>query len=330
MASSNSNARTKKVITVHGINTRGEWQEQIKAVLEPHFQCVSIKYKTYRRLGETKIVVDPIVCVVGVVMSLYFRHRAVSLALCLIATLLAAMLLSYWRRMQTLRAVRVDFNDHLSTGKAPHVIAHSLGTYFLGRLIAQFPDTRVDNLVLTGCVLRRSTPWGEYLKINPKAVRRVRNEMAGKDLVAYLAVIVYGFFPGLGHAGIVGFTDSSHDVDPYSDCGSECTALVHNVRLKGLGHSDVFVGRGTLSDSGCLFSGGWTLEIMKSSWKCAFSPMNAKGRMTSRGSESSRTNYEIVAGGGLITLPSTITLESKSIVSLRGGVFALCARDAAA
>ncbi|HWZ43246.1 MAG TPA: hypothetical protein VNW97_07200 [Candidatus Saccharimonadales bacterium] len=126
----------------------------------------------------------------------------------------------------------------------PHVIAHSLGTFLVGGIIEKFPDIRLDRLILTGCVLKRSTPWAEYLRRNPKAVKSVRNEMAGRDIVSKLAVVFCGFFPGLGHAGISGFTDYSHNIEPNSGCDIECAALVHNVSLRDLSHSDVFVGPG--------------------------------------------------------------------------------------
>jgi hypothetical protein len=235
---------SKKVITIHGINTRGQWQESIKAVLEPHFECISIKYDEYRWFGETKILLDPFVFMAGLAASVYLGRGAVSLSVCILASFLIAVFVSYLRRLRTMQRIKRDLDGHLATGKSLHVIAHSLGTYFIGRIIEQFPDVRLDYLILAGCVLKRATPWSEYLRNNPRVVRRVRNEMAVQDLVAKLAVVFYGLFPGLGYAGVAGFKELSHDVDTHSGCGIECTALVHNVRLPKSGHSDVFVGRG--------------------------------------------------------------------------------------
>jgi hypothetical protein len=58
---------SKKVITIHGINTRGGWQDSIKTALEPHFECIAIKYRDYRWLGETKILLDPFTLLIGLV-----------------------------------------------------------------------------------------------------------------------------------------------------------------------------------------------------------------------------------------------------------------------
>ena len=43
------------VATIHGVRTRGEWQDEVEMVLKPHFHCVSIRYPEYRPLGLTKV-----------------------------------------------------------------------------------------------------------------------------------------------------------------------------------------------------------------------------------------------------------------------------------
>ena len=238
----------KQLITIHGINSKGKWQSDLTEVLGPHFKCSAIKYSDYRWLGATKILIDPLALLLCISVSIYFYSYSgggrVSLATFIIASFVIAMLVSTLRRIRTLRKVKKALDDLTSTGKSPHVIAHSFGTYLLGCIIAHWSDIRIDHVIFIGCVLKRKTPWSSYLKKNPKAVRRIRNEMATGDLTAWLAVIFYGLFPGLGHAGVVGFSDLSHYVDPNSGCGVECTMLVHNVRLGRLGHRDVFEGRG--------------------------------------------------------------------------------------
>ncbi len=39
------------VVTVHGINSDGEWQKEVHSVLERHFRCVGYRYRTYRYFG---------------------------------------------------------------------------------------------------------------------------------------------------------------------------------------------------------------------------------------------------------------------------------------
>ena len=47
------------ILTIHGICTPGEWQENVQYVLEPHFQCVSIKYPHFRdRLAPLRLIFD--------------------------------------------------------------------------------------------------------------------------------------------------------------------------------------------------------------------------------------------------------------------------------
>src|SRR6185369_9871116 len=126
------NSGKKKIITIHGINTDAPWQEEVKKVLEPHFECVSIKYDKYRRLGETKILFDPLIAASGTVMSVFFQHGLLSLLTYLTATAALAFLVSARRRFKTFRHVKQEFDSHNFTGRPPHIIAHSLGTYFIG------------------------------------------------------------------------------------------------------------------------------------------------------------------------------------------------------
>ena len=52
--------RTNLVLTVHGINSDGEWQEDAGRVLEPHCTYASYKYRDYRYWGFVLQLVDPL------------------------------------------------------------------------------------------------------------------------------------------------------------------------------------------------------------------------------------------------------------------------------
>ena len=45
----------KQVVLVHGIDTAGNWQDRVEGVLTPHFDCVKIKYRDYRRFGALRL-----------------------------------------------------------------------------------------------------------------------------------------------------------------------------------------------------------------------------------------------------------------------------------
>src|SRR5689334_18491935 len=115
----------KKLITIHGINTKGEWQEDVGEVLGPHFECSSIKYPDYRWFGETKILLEPRVLVLGMILSFWLSTGPISLVLYVAATLMIAMLVSGLIRIRTLRSVKEEVDRLTATGRPPHVIAHS-------------------------------------------------------------------------------------------------------------------------------------------------------------------------------------------------------------
>lgn len=238
--------RTRKVLTIHGIDSDGPWHDDVKRVLEPHFRCEPIPHNRYRPLGAIKIGFDPWALGVGTLVSIFLHvWQGGSLFLYFGGTVLIAVLLSVRRRRKALEEVKNRFDALALSGPPPSVIAHSLGTYFIGKIVGTFPDVHIDHLILTGCVLKRRTPWSKYKKINERAVMKIRNEVQVKDLVARLALVFYGFFPGLGHAGVKGFKGSVHNVLPYSYCDQKkCDALVHNVRLEEIGHNGVLFGSG--------------------------------------------------------------------------------------
>jgi hypothetical protein len=49
-------------------------------------------------------------------------------------------------------------------GKRPHLIAHSLGTYFTGHILHEALSFRLHRVILTGCVLERTFPWGNLVR----------------------------------------------------------------------------------------------------------------------------------------------------------------------
>src|SRR6266478_6534067 len=62
LLSSESTIR-ERVLTIHGIESSGDWQEDARA-FAPHFACKTIKYPHYRWLGPLMLLLEPYVFLV--------------------------------------------------------------------------------------------------------------------------------------------------------------------------------------------------------------------------------------------------------------------------
>lgn len=138
------------VVTIHGIQTTGEWQKNITPYLA--------------REGLIPYHID-----FGWFDALRFlfkptRERKVGLVRDELRTLVAN---AGVRRVS--------------------VIAHSFGTYLaMEALVRENGDLRYDRVVLTGCILPRTFDWKRV--VNDKLVMAVRNERATSDWVVGLAL----------------------------------------------------------------------------------------------------------------------------------------------
>jgi pimeloyl-ACP methyl ester carboxylesterase len=181
----------KHVITIHGINSSGKWQEHVKGVLEPHFPCVAIKYPHYRRFGALKLVFEPWVLLGGglLLLALYFGHEIragwSNWGASVLVLLFISHLCAGFRRNAASKYVKAEIDRHRSPGERPHVVAHSFGTFLIGTLMKRFPDLRFDAIILTGCTLPPTYDWGK-LKQSRNSSGRIRNEVAPADWVLRL------------------------------------------------------------------------------------------------------------------------------------------------
>jgi pimeloyl-ACP methyl ester carboxylesterase len=243
------------IITVHGIWTAGKWQEEIAKVYDPHFECVSVKYPQYRWLGPLDLISEP-AALLGAVIACFIIHFFVHLtivrgSICT-AFLFIAYLLSYLKRTRAFNRVLKQAAPYAQVNRQTHIIAHSLGTYLIGRALSRRHDFQAARIILVGCVLPTHFPWnllravglGTELKYSA-----IRNELARKDYVVWAAWVVSPIVRGLGRAGFVGFGQGSglvHDLSsPIGKCSKcdEKEGLIHNVP-SDLGHSDTFVSSG--------------------------------------------------------------------------------------
>lgn len=240
----------KRVFTIHGINSAGEWQDTVRPVFEPHFDYQAIRYRDYRWFGATKLVFDPWIIFL-LLFTLYFDLLAGWSPLQLIMVALAlGFLIAAARRAWTHKKVKKDFSSRVGPGERPHLIAHSLGTYLMAHILKKHADVHLGRVVLIGCVLPRNFNWGGIRAAKPPAFEAIRNEVGKKDWVARLAYHVKRLVPGLGHAGLAGFEGPANEVHTVggsnlfcSDCPQASTGLIHNVLHPERGHSDAFLGR---------------------------------------------------------------------------------------
>jgi hypothetical protein len=244
------------VITVHGIWTAGKWQQDIAYVYAPHFECISVTYPQYRWLGPLDLVSEPPILALALAAWIIVHRLGYStprqILVCL-PLLMGAYLASYYKRKRAFDVLLKQASPYVQVGQRTHIIAHSLGTYLIGRALSERHDFQAGRIVLVGCVLPVGFPWERFraVGLNDALLKyvAVRNELATKDYVVWIAWIVSPIIRGLGRAGLAGFDQASglvHNlIDPRGSCTKcqEKEGMIHNV-TSDLGHSDTFVNSG--------------------------------------------------------------------------------------
>jgi hypothetical protein len=237
-----------------------------KEVFEPHFACEPIEFSDYdcAKGGAVKAIVHPVLFL-GALVALVFawRYRSslamTSTGVLVVASLLVARLQLRW----CADYVKAVMSEKMVSARRVHVIAHSLGTFFTWRAMER-ADVEFDRVVLVGSVLphvlSHSASWSSRVRRTDDSARgvefsgpSVRNEVAGKDLVVWLAGLAGWLSRELGRSGWGrGFQSQTIPIhtapDPWTHC-SECEsgrkAIIHNVALGSYyGHSTVFLGPG--------------------------------------------------------------------------------------
>lgn len=165
-------ARTRDIIwvlTLHGMNTRGAWQEDLNWLIS----------KAYRRMVPVAIykygIIRP-----GAILK--FRQRALTREL-----------------IGKIRRLSGESRD-AGFGAIPDVIAHSFGTWLLGHALLADPDLRVGKVILTGCILRPDFDWDSL--VQKGQVEAVLCHVATRDFWARVAHYV---IPDSGPSGRRGF-----------------------------------------------------------------------------------------------------------------------------
>jgi hypothetical protein len=161
------------VLTLHGMNTRGEWQEDLNWLVSKAFsRMVPVAIYKY-----------------GLVRTgafLRFRQRHFTQEI-----------------VRKLKALAGETTD-AGFGGRPDVIAHSFGTWLLGHALQTDSTLRVGRIILTGSILRPDFDW-QPLLVNGQ-VQAVLNHYGTRDFWARWA---HYFIPDSGPSGRGGFNQSA-------------------------------------------------------------------------------------------------------------------------
>ena len=257
LLSSESTIR-ERVLTIHGIESSGDWQEDVARAFAPHFACKTIKYPHYRWLGPLKLLLEPYVFLVlgatAAVVLFLKKYSSLTGWIVFMSLFLIAYFASYWRRSCAFNHIlkQVSLYAKPDDQSETHLIAHSLGTYLMGLALRKRANIHLGRIVLVGCVLPRSFPWKTLTALSGTGYRfiDVRNEVGRKDIVVWSAWAMSWLIRGLGVAGLRGFKGEESFIHtlstpgPSCPLGNSCSAKIHNMFSEYLGHSDAFVGSG--------------------------------------------------------------------------------------
>lgn len=160
------------VITLHGIRTRGEWQKRIAPLIA--------------RYGMIPVLLDYGYFNLLQFLNPWSRDKRVR-----------------WLRDEVAR-VRSDFPD-----SPVSVVAHSLGTYLVARLIEEEPNFNFATLIFSGCIVDAEHKWAAHLDNN--RIGHLANYVAHQDIWPKLArQVIRG--PRAGVAGVTGFSDKHYSL----------------------------------------------------------------------------------------------------------------------
>lgn len=154
-------------MSVHGIRTEAAWQTVLEKVL-----------------GAVGIV--PATCNYG-----YFSARQ------LLWPPARKAKVEYFHDWYQQQVVDLDLDD---PEQRPSIVAHSFGTYMVGRCMRKYEDVKFDKIILTGSILPRGFDWGRLFARDQFA--QVINECGWQD---FWSGIVGSAVRGTGSSGKHGF-----------------------------------------------------------------------------------------------------------------------------
>ena len=169
---------------------------------------------------------------------------------CAISIVWLANMIAEYRREKVVSGFINFVSSAVGNGQPPHIVAHSLGSFVLGRTLFRFPEFKTGKIVLLGCVLRPGFQWD----ILRNQFELVRNELGAKDWVGSIASLLRPFVPEMGPSGKKGFRKPIGAVEkrkrdtagaPWRPCpcgicqGGVSNLAVLNVDGPSIGHTDL-------------------------------------------------------------------------------------------
>lgn len=156
----------KVVLTLHGVESRGEWQKELAPLL-----CTN---------GLTPYLLD------------YGHVPSWRILVAWIRTGKVKWLLEEIEKVRTIEGV-----------DRPSIIAHSFGTYILARALDKYEQIRLDSVILCGSIVDPKFDWKRLY--DRGQFNTLRNESGGKDLWAGLVKRLRWIISDVGPSGVEGF-----------------------------------------------------------------------------------------------------------------------------
>jgi hypothetical protein len=168
------------VIALHGIRSRGPWQEELQWLLgQMYGRTVPFRNWKYGRIS-IRVVVP------------HLRRR-----------LTAKFTREVRARREQLRTRHPEI-----AFRPPDVIAHSFGTWIVAHALQEDESLQLGRLILVGSIIRPDWDWSPYIERGQ--VSAVLNYAAGQDWVVRLAAPVIS---DAGPSGYIGFTGRQDSVE---------------------------------------------------------------------------------------------------------------------
>lgn len=163
------------MIVVHGMNTRGAWQEEISWRLANKFKY-SAPVLIYKYGWAT---IDVLV---------KWRHRQLAIKL-----------------GTRIREATRFANEH-RTNQPPDVIIHSFGTHLFSLLLenSEYDDLKFGRVITVGSIIHPNFDWKKHIESGK--IESVFNHVGKKDIPVRAAQFC---IPGTGPSGHKGFTDKA-------------------------------------------------------------------------------------------------------------------------
>ena len=170
----------KWVVTIHGMNTRGQWQQEFAWNLS----------KVYRY---------------SIPVFVYKYGRL------LLSPLLTLRQKRYVNILREELHQRIHEMGNAGYDPRPTVIAHSFGTWLIAHALEADPELRVGRVVLTGSIVSPNFDWHRLMRNDQ--VEAVLCHSAGRDLPVRLTAF---FIPDSGPSGVRGFNDRENILHAHS------------------------------------------------------------------------------------------------------------------